>query len=463
MKSSTFTRQLFWALKGALLAGTVAATVLFARASEWEQVPLVALVLGLALLGQWLSIEISGVGEIGAASIAIVLAMGLLGPAPAAACGVAAMTLTSATRRLGAAAWLNNLSMFAAMPFAGGLVVRTLDGKLHTGPHHTLSQSVTFGLVVFGVFLLATGLTYTVFALDLHVEQGRSLRRQLRELLIPLLPGELATGVLATMLVVAYESVGLPMLVSAIVVLLIFRHLTVALLRSEERAEALYARSRQLVGLQLGVLRTFVRALGMRDRTTARHAAAVAAYAKSLAAAVGCDADEQDMIHTAGLLHDIGKFTWPDHVLHAQAIADEDLALVKRHPQDGATLVGALDGYGTVADAILHHHERMDGRGYPVGLIGVEIPLGSRVLAICSAYDTMTAGEGYRTSMSAPEAMDELRNAARNGQLDGDLVETFIALLEREGHTFAQGADFETELEFERRVRKLAQPHAGER
>jgi HD-GYP domain-containing protein (c-di-GMP phosphodiesterase class II) len=133
------------------------------------------------------------------------------------------------------------------------------------------------------------------------------------------------------------------------------------------------------------------------------------------------------------------------------------MAIVKSHPQEGAILVGALDGYGPVADAILYHHERIDGRGYPAGLIGQEIPLTSRILAICSTYDTMTGGRGYRTPMSSEEAIEELRVASRNGQLDPELVERFVALLERDGAELAKEHDFEVQLEFERRVRDMAE------
>jgi HD-GYP domain-containing protein (c-di-GMP phosphodiesterase class II) len=151
-------------------------------------------------------------------------------------------------------------------------------------------------------------------------------------------------------------------------------------------------------------------------------------------------------------------------VLHAEVVGEDDLAIMRNHPQEGALLVGALDGYGPVADAILYHHERVDGRGYPAGLIGKEIPLASRILAICSTYDTMTARGGYRSPdgtsspMTPEEAMAELRKAAQAGQLDEELVETFIVVLEREGPTFAHDADFEQELDFERRVREMAAP-----
>jgi HD-GYP domain-containing protein (c-di-GMP phosphodiesterase class II) len=143
-------------------------------------------------------------------------------------------------------------------------------------------------------------------------------------------------------------------------------------------------------------------------------------------------------------------------------VAEEDMGIVRNHPQEGSLLVGALDGYGPVADAILYHHERVDGRGYPAGLIGKEIPLASRILAICSIYDTITAREGYRSPMTPEEAIAELRRAPSNGQLDAELVDSFIAVLQREGSMFARDADFETELEFERRAHAMAEPNSGD-
>ncbi|HTA04819.1 MAG TPA: HD domain-containing phosphohydrolase, partial [Solirubrobacteraceae bacterium] len=268
------------------------------------------------------------------------------------------------------------------------------------------------------------------------------------------------TGALATILVVAYTNLGLPVLLGSVAVLLIFQQLTVALLRSEDRADQLEARSIQLASLQFGVLATLMDALALRDRRTASHAAAVARYAKALAVEIGSTEEEQEIAHTAGLLHDIGKFTWSDRVLHPEQLTDEDLAVIHRHPQDGATLVGKLDGYGAVADAILYHHERIDGGGYPAGLIGNEIPLASRIVAICSTYDTMTARETYRAPMPPRDAMAELRKAA-GGQLDSDLVESFIAMLERDGVDLGgEEVSFEAELAFEQRVRKMAQPAA---
>ncbi len=455
MTISTLTKRVLLTAEVLLLGATLTAAVLLERSSEWQPAALPALLIGLAFFSEWFSVELSE-GTLSASTVAIVLAMGVLGPGPAAACGVAAVIISSTARRVSFRQWLNNLSTFAAVAFAGGLAVRMIVerfGLLQGGG----SNSIVLGLVLLGVFIVALTLNFLLVGLRVLVEDGRSLRRQLPEFL-PLLPGEVAAGALAAILAAAYHSVGLPMLIAAIVVLLIFQHLTVALLRSEERAEQLQARSRQLVGLQLGVLRTLVRALEMRDENTARHAAAVASYATALGKELDCEEEQLDVIRAAGLLHEIGKFTWPDTVLHAKVLGPEDEAIVKTHPQVGSILVGTLDGYGPVADAILYHHERMDGRGYPAGLIGQEIPLTSRILAVCSTYDTMTRDSSYRQAIDSGEVLEELRVAARNGQLDPDLVKTFIVMLEREGSTLGDDSDFESKLEFDRRVQEMAEP-----
>ncbi|HTU77145.1 MAG TPA: HD domain-containing phosphohydrolase [Solirubrobacteraceae bacterium] len=439
-----------------LLALTVGASVWISRSEEWHPLSLVVLLGVLAIAGEWFTVEARG-GTLSASLAVMALAMGLLGPAPAAACGVVAVIPHSAVGRRAATQWLNNLVAMAVSAFAGGLVVRTLAGSVAGVHAQRLSQSVVFGLVLLGAVIILLVVNFVLFALELRFTQDRSLIRLVRELFVPLLSGELAVGAIAVALVFAYRGVGLLALFAAIPVLVIFRQLTVALVRSEHRAEQLEARTIHLVSLQVGVLRTLLRALEMRDPTTSRHASAVARYCGALAKELGSSEEEQEVVRTAGLLHDIGKFTWPDSVLHAEVVRPEDQETVRRHPQDGAELVGALDGYGAVADAILYHHERVDGGGYPAGLIGKEIPLGSRILAICCIYHTMTARESYREAMSAEEAIVELRHAARNGQLDGELVETFIDLLERGDPMFGHDADFETELEFERRVRDMAQ------
>lgn len=459
MYTSKLTRRGFWLAEVLLLAGAVGMAASLSNAQEWQPLLLVGLLLVLALVGQRLSVVI-GSGQITAAHIALVLAMCLLGPAPAVCFGIAAMILASAPRRVSPSRWLNNLCTFSVCPLAGALMARALVGDIHDPGNQPMSRSVTFGLVVFAVFLATIALNFALVALDVNGEEGQPLIRQVREAFVPLLPGHLAAASLAAILAVAYTNSGLPVLFGAVLVLLIFHYLTTALLRSEDRADQLEARSIHLANMQLGVLSMLLDALALRDRNTSRHATAVARYAKALAIDLGCDEEEQEVIHTAGLLHDIGKFTWSDRVLHPEQLTDEDWATIRRHPQDGAALVGKLDGYGPVADAILYHHERVDGGGYPAGLIGNEIPLASRIVAICSTYDTMTKRATHDALMTHEDAVSELRTVAGH-QLDGELVEKFIAMLERDG-ALAGGeyddADHETELALAQRVRKMAQP-----
>ena len=458
MLTSTIKIRIFCATEAVLLAAAVGTAAWISTAQEWSPLLLVGLLFALSLGGQRLVFTIRG-QHLSAGFVAQVLAMSLLGPAPAVAVAVAAALFISIGRQLPVSAWLNNLAAFAIFPLVGGLIVQAVAGNVHD-PANQFPLTVNFGLLVFAVFMVTNALNFSMVALDNAIVGNRGLFAQVRDLFAPLLPGQIAAGALTAVLAVAYTNLGLPALFGAVLVIVIFQYLMVALLRSEDRADQLEARSIHLASLQLGVLSTLVETLALRDRTTARHAAAVARYARELAREVGCSEADQDLVHTAGLLHDIGKFALPDNILRAEVLSDEDWAVIRRHPQDGATLVGRLDGYGSVAEAILYHHENVDGSGYPAGLIGSEIPLASRIIAICSTYDTLTARETYRSPMTPQDAMSELRRVAAR-QLDAELVESFIAMLERRGPvTLAHGdeADFEAELAFGRRARAIAQP-----
>ncbi|HEY4452451.1 MAG TPA: HD domain-containing phosphohydrolase [Solirubrobacteraceae bacterium] len=452
-------RRLFWTAEALTLLGVSAATVLLSRPGEWHPATLVVMLLAIALVSERLEFEIRS-QHLSASLVVLVLAMCLLGPAPAVVFGLAVTVPNSFVRRLSPTLWLNNLTAFAAFPLAGSLLVRTLVGDVHAAHTQHAMRSVEFGLIVFGVFMLTNALNFAVIAAEWQISKGLNFIRQTRELFLPMQPGQLALGALTAILAIAYTNLGLPALFGLIIVLGLFQYLIAALLRSEDRAEQLDARSRQLATLQLGVLSTLIETLALRDRTTARHAAAVARYARALALEVGASEEEQELTHTAGLLHDIGKFVLPDRILHAEILSDDDWSVIRRHPQDGATLVGRLDGYGPVADVILYHHERVDGAGYPAGLIGNEIPLASRIIAICSTFDTLTARDSYRSPMTPQDAIAELRRVAGR-QLDSELVEKFAEMLRREGpEAFTDGdsANFAAELAFEKRVRQMAQP-----
>ena len=212
------------------------------------------------------------------------------------------------------------------------------------------------------------------------------------------------------------------------------------------------------------MLTSFLRGLDLRDRMTARHSAAVARYSREMAQAAGLSEREQELVHTAALLHDIGKFVWPDTILKGdRKLTDEEFIIVKQHPETGARIVSEIEGYGPVGEIILAHHERMDGRGYPNGLIGEEVPVLSRIISVADTYDVMTARDSYRQPVSSFEAIQELRRVAGT-QLDARLVGIFVELLSGKDMAYRHGedADFDAELHWESRVRDYAEPRHEE-
>ncbi len=442
-----------------MLGAAIFVAAIHTEAADWHPLGLLALLVVLAAVGERLEIRIANT-SISASFSALVLAMAVLGPGPAVVMAMVAIVVDSLARRPRPAICLANAANYATYTLLGSLAIRFAVGNIRTNHTAISHDGTTFVLILFGICVCLMVVSYVLIAVQKWALEGRRLIAELSETLIPMLPGVTAEAILAALLPLAYIDLGYSALIGVALVIFIFQYLARALARSEERAEQLEAHSIRLASAQLGVLTTLVQTLELRDRMTARHAAAVARYARELARELGCNESEQELVHTAGLLHDIGKFALPDRILHAEILSDEDWAVIRRHPQDGATLVGRLDGYGPIAEAILYHHEHVDGSGYPAGLIGSEIPFSSRIIAICSTYDTLTARHSYRSPMTPKDAIAELRRVAGR-QLDSELVDVFINMIGRDGPvTFAHGddADFEAELAFERRARALAQP-----
>jgi putative nucleotidyltransferase with HDIG domain len=181
------------------------------------------------------------------------------------------------------------------------------------------------------------------------------------------------------------------------------------------------------------VLAGVLRSLDSRDPHAAQHAATVARIARDIANCAGMSSKDQELAHTAGLLHDIGMWSLPIALpRHGSPLTDEQWSLVQRHPEWGADLLRDVMVYGPVAEIVRAHHERIDGRGYPNGLTGDEIPAIARIIAVGEAYDRLTASDTYRTRMSPSEALTELRRVA-GAQLDPRYVEVLAALLTGDG------------------------------
>jgi putative nucleotidyltransferase with HDIG domain len=445
-------RRLFAASQVIILVAACVGAVASSSADQWVPVELVLLLAVLAVASDFIevptrSIHISGV------HVVFVLAMALLGPAPTAAIAVMSILVAGFRSRPKPLLLLNNLATYATFPLLGGLAIQ---GVRETAGLSTSDSS--FLLLVFAVFLLSNLLNFVLSIIPVWLLERRSIAGLFRTIFFPLLPSELVTGLLAVGMTWFYGRVGLAALALLTGVLFTFQYLLRELLQSQHRAEALDARTRELASLQIGVVGALVHTLDLRDRMTARHSAAVARYAREIARELGLDEREQELVHTAGLLHDIGKFAFPDHILKAATkLSEADWQIIRTHPYEGARIASQIQGYGPVSEIIMAHHERIDGRGYPRRLPGDEIPLLSRVVSVADTYDVMTARDSYRTPVSSMEAIQELRRVAGT-QLDSKVVEAFITILAGRDLRFRHGedADFDAELALEARVRELA-------
>jgi putative nucleotidyltransferase with HDIG domain len=440
-------RRSTWLIAGeaVVFAGACTLAALDSTAADWQPPELFAVLLALALGSDLLAVRYKA-QRISGSFLALVLAMALLGPAPAVAIGVAAVLVDQLRAANPLPRLITNLATYATFPLIGALLIRGASSALDVQ-----TDDLGFYLVVFGVFLVVNLLNFLGIAGDYVFHTHGSLAEEFRTIFLPVLPSAAVSALLCVLVAYVYERSGFGALSLLVVVLVVFQYLLRALLLSHERAE-------RLASLQLGVLIAMIETLALRDRMTARHSAAVARYARAMAIAMRLPAAEQELAHTAGLLHDIGKFAFPDSILLAdRQLTEAQWEAVRRHPEDGARVVRRVEGYGPVADIVLSHHERWDGRGYPRGLAGESIPLTARLIAAADAYDVLTARDSYRRPISAEAAVAELRRGA-GSQFEPRVVEALATVLSSEELSFGHGddADFEAELAFEQRVRDYA-------
>ncbi len=178
------------------------------------------------------------------------------------------------------------------------------------------------------------------------------------------------------------------------------------------------------------VILAFARTVEARDLYTVHHAERVGRMAQEIGRAEGLADDELDVLYRGGVLHDLGKISIPDLVLLKPGPLDADeYAIMQRHSEVGDRILQPLRSAGRYLPIVRHHHERIDGAGYPDHLQGHDIPLGARIAAIADAWDAMTSDRPYRASLELPEACRQLM-AGSGSQWDAHLTETFNTLLD---------------------------------
>jgi putative nucleotidyltransferase with HDIG domain len=194
--------------------------------------------------------------------------------------------------------------------------------------------------------------------------------------------------------------------------------------------------NRSLDEANRGLLETLGAVIDAYDVYTYGHSTQVAIYAEAIAEKMGLARDEQAVVIKAALVHDIGKIGVVDSIFSKEgAPTDEEWNLVQRHPIIGAEIVGRMKGLQELVPLVRHHHERWDGRGYPDGLEGEEIPLGARILALADSLDAMCSDRPYRRTRSFEEVMEEIAECSGT-QFDPDVVKAFFAVAREKGRDF---------------------------
>src|SRR5919202_2155990 len=199
--------------------------------------------------------------------------------------------------------------------------------------------------------------------------------------------------------------------------------------RTERRladAHALLGRRATLTpSRQADLLAQLSAALEARDAYTHGHSRRVARYAGAIARGMGLPREDVARIRTAAAVHDVGKMETPREVLNKpRRLTDEEFAVMKRHPVDGAAMVATM-GDEELTAIVRHHHERLDGRGYPESLAGTAIPLGARIIAVADTFDAITSTRPYRAGARHKAALDILKKEAGT-QLDPAAVSAFL-------------------------------------
>lgn len=196
-----------------------------------------------------------------------------------------------------------------------------------------------------------------------------------------------------------------------------------------ERTEELEKKNLQLRKHFIETVTALVAATEVKDKYTEGHSKRVAANARILAERVGLSVEESEGIYTAGLLHDMGKIGIPDEILLKPGIfSPEEREVMQDHTMLSAGILSNVELFKDILHFVLYHHERYDGKGYPVGLKGEEIPLGARILSIADLYDAMTSSRPHRARINPEAAIEEMRSVSGT-QVDPKLVKAFIRLI----------------------------------
>jgi hypothetical protein len=349
-------------------------------------------------------------------SAATLAAVVLLGPVPAALVGAAA--LLSLQRHLRLAERLFNGAMYALCGLAAGEAYVACHGPFGWPKFPEFRTILLAFAAAATVHVIANhGLIWGVHRLNR--ERGMWTRDGLESSLALLLASDLGYACLG--LVIASLWPVMEWFAAALVLVPLFvARWAMAQFAEQQRAYA-------------ATMSALCQAVETKDFYTRGHGDRVSRGAVMIARQIGMSTVRTEAIEFAGMLHDVGKLGVPTQVLQKTGTLTEDeFAAIQLHPMRGLEIVSPIGFLFEALNGIFHHHERIDGRGYPMGLAGHEIPEFARVIAVADAFDSMTTTRSYREAKSIDFALGELRKGAGT-QFDPVIVEAFIAAMKQEG------------------------------
>jgi HD-GYP domain-containing protein (c-di-GMP phosphodiesterase class II) len=363
--------------------------------------------------------------EVSAGGIVIILAAVLLGPFAAGVVGFA--ELLRDARRPPLARWLAHAPLRCLIALAAGAAASSVG---HGGSNTKLLACVLAAWAAMTVVDIAGN---SAIAYLRGIQVGRFLRDSLAACYLPFvfyLPIVWATAV-------AYRSAGIAALVMVLGPTLLAQYIYHLY---QQRSQAYDDLTEASLSFAIGM----IRALDASDSYTAGHSASVGVYARDLALELGYPASAASVVQLAALLHDVGKIGVPAEILRKPSkLNDAEWSEIRRHPAIGQQITGEVPAFRWIAEAIRHHHERPDGRGYPDGLAAGDIPHAALIIGAADAYSAMTSPRAYRDAITPLDATAELQRCA-GSQFDADVVAAFLRVLDERpyGYRAGEGDDF---------------------
>jgi len=394
-----------------------------------------------AILAEREGIRLTPTVEVTVASLPFIFAAVLFGPLPAMIVGATGLLVTFGQPYVRWLIWTSGRTIVAGLTGLAATAVVGIDGP------GKASIGVILGAVV------AASITEATTDLGLgSIAPAIRGTGSLRHALSAVTPLLVATVPLHTPIIamLAYAYLHVSPWSTALFAIPAFAAQRLFLMYREQRhtAEQLVMANERLEKANLSFASALVATLDARDRYTAGHSAAVAVYSRDIAIRMGLSPEQQQLVHLGGLVHDIGKIGLPAGLLEKPgALTLEERRQMERHSEIGEGILKNVDDYAEIASIVRHHHERVDGNGYPDGVRADEIPLLARIIAVADAYNAMTSDRPYREAMPSRVARLRLAQAVET-QFDTSVVAAFEAILAGapEDYRLGRSADFAFEM-----------------